>query len=61
MTTTWYTSAVAVAAARRMATADRVGDPACSMAAVGRPDPDLVPRNSRIGIGHHGNYWCLIW
>ncbi|MER5994039.1 hypothetical protein [Streptomyces viridosporus] len=59
-TTTWYTSSVAVAAARRMAAAGTVGDPACSMAAVGRPDPDLVPRSSRIGIGHHGGYWCLI-
>ncbi|GAA3494721.1 hypothetical protein GCM10019016_018210 [Streptomyces prasinosporus] len=44
-----------------MATADAVGDPVCSMAAVGRPDPGLVPRNGRIGIGHHGGYWCLIW
>ncbi|MFI2508793.1 hypothetical protein [Streptomyces sp. NPDC018972] len=44
-----------------MANADAVGDPACSMASVGRPDPGLVPRNSRIGIGHHGAYWCLIW
>ncbi|CAL9665731.1 hypothetical protein SUDANB176_07211 [Streptomyces sp. enrichment culture] len=61
MTTTWYTSPVAVAAAQRMAAADTVGDPACSMAAVGRPDPRLVPQNSRIGIGRHGSYWCLVW
>ncbi|MFD7702871.1 hypothetical protein [Streptomyces caelestis] len=60
-TTTWYTSPAATAAARRMANAGAVGDPVCSMAAVGRPDPRLVPRNSRIGIGHHGMYWCLIW
>ncbi|MFF5158267.1 hypothetical protein ACFY3N_18850 [Streptomyces sp. NPDC000348] len=44
-----------------MANADALGDPACSMAAVGQPDPGLVPWNSRIGIGHHGTYWCLIW
>ncbi|MGV9938660.1 hypothetical protein [Streptomyces sp. NPDC003401] len=50
-----------MAAARRMAVAGVVGDPACSMAAVGRPDPGLVPRGGRIGIGHHGHYWCLIW
>ncbi|MER6858196.1 hypothetical protein [Streptomyces pilosus] len=44
-----------------MAAGATVGDPACSMAAAGRPDPLLLPRNSRIGIGHHGAYWCLIW
>ncbi|MFI8193363.1 hypothetical protein ACIF8T_32100 [Streptomyces sp. NPDC085946] len=60
-TTTWYTSATAVAAARRMAAAEVAGDPACSMAAVGRPDPSLIPQGSRIGIGNHGRYWCLIW
>ncbi|MFF9060218.1 hypothetical protein ACF09K_16260 [Streptomyces sp. NPDC014882] len=59
--TTWYTSTTAVAAARRMAAAGTVGDPACSMAAVGRPDPSLVPQGGRIGIGHYGHYWCLIW
>jgi hypothetical protein len=61
VTTTWYTSPAAKAAAHRMAGADAVGDPACSMAAVGQPDPGLVPWHSRIGIGHHGAYWCLVW
>ncbi|MEU5226584.1 hypothetical protein AB0G55_28730 [Streptomyces toyocaensis] len=60
VTTTWYTSPAAVAAARRMAAEGTVGDPACSLAAVGRPDPALVPRDERIGIGSHGGYWCLI-
>ncbi|WP_260845035.1 hypothetical protein [Streptomyces sp. SLBN-31] len=44
-----------------MALAQIVGDPACSLAAVGSPDPSLVPPVSRIGIGNAGNYWCLIW
>ncbi|GAA3263622.1 hypothetical protein ACFQZ0_34635 [Streptomyces erythrogriseus] len=44
-----------------MSAADTVGDPACTLSAVGRPDPALVPRESRIGIGHHGTYWCLVW
>ncbi|MFF0223712.1 hypothetical protein [Streptomyces sp. NPDC004629] len=43
-----------------MAAARTVGDPACSMAAVGQPDPHLVPQAGRIGIGHYGSYWCLI-
>ncbi|MFJ8788539.1 hypothetical protein [Streptomyces sp. NPDC102462] len=43
-----------------MAAARTVGDPACSMAAVGQPDPRLVPRAARIAIGHYGSYWCLI-
>lgn len=60
-TTTWYTSATAVGAARRMAVAGVVGDPACSMAAAGRPDPSLVPQGGRIDIGRYGRYWCLIW
>ncbi|MDT0403379.1 MULTISPECIES: hypothetical protein [Streptomyces] len=60
-TTTWYTSSAATAAAHRMADAKTVGDPACSMAAAGAADPGLVPGNSRIGIGHYGAYWCLIW
>ncbi|MER7716318.1 hypothetical protein ABTX99_05090 [Streptomyces flaveolus] len=60
MTTTWYTSPAAVAAARRMAAAGVVGDPACSLAAVGRPDPALLPRTGRIGIGQSGGYTCLI-
>ncbi|MDT3727245.1 hypothetical protein ROS62_21135 [Streptomyces sp. DSM 41972] len=60
-TTTWYTSPVATDAARRMSAAGTVGDPACTLSAVGRPDPALVPHESRIGIGHHGAYWCLVW
>ncbi|MEU5506961.1 hypothetical protein [Streptomyces fungicidicus] len=44
-----------------MATAGTVGDPACSLAAVGQPDPGLVPPDGRIGIGRHGTYWCLVW
>ncbi|MFG2517208.1 hypothetical protein [Streptomyces sp. NPDC048584] len=44
-----------------MADARTVGDPACSMAAAGAADPGLVPGNGRIGIGHYGAYWCLIW
>ncbi|MEU3661405.1 hypothetical protein AB0E77_16860 [Streptomyces sp. NPDC032940] len=60
MTTTWYTSPAAVAAAERMAAEGVVGDPACSMAAVGQPDPLLLPRTGRIGIGRSGGYTCLI-
>ncbi|MFJ8186258.1 hypothetical protein [Streptomyces sp. NPDC096105] len=60
-TTTWHTSPAATDAARRMAAAGTVGDPVCAMAAVGRPDPALVPHESRIGIGRHGTYWCLVW
>ncbi|NUV51467.1 hypothetical protein G6W51_00730 [Streptomyces coelicolor] len=60
-TTSWYTSPAATDAARRMSAAGTVGDPACTLSAVGRPDPALVPRESRIGIGHHGTYWCLVW
>ncbi|MFD8269005.1 hypothetical protein ACIG0B_24200 [Streptomyces althioticus] len=44
-----------------MSAAGAVGDPACTLSAVGRPDPALVPHESRIGIGHHGAYWCLLW
>ncbi|MER6026175.1 hypothetical protein [Streptomyces sp. NPDC001851] len=44
-----------------MAAAGAVGDPACSLAAAGRPDPGLVPRGIRIGIGDYDGYWCLIW
>ncbi|MEV5955941.1 hypothetical protein AB0M11_19570 [Streptomyces sp. NPDC051987] len=61
MTTTWVTSSQAVAAAKRMAAAHAVGDPACSLSAVGQPNPGLVPHVRRIGIGHYGDYWCLIW
>jgi hypothetical protein len=43
-----------------MAAAAVVGDPACSLAAVGRPDPALLPRTGRIGIGQSGGYTCLI-
>ncbi|MFI1960111.1 hypothetical protein ACH46L_07255 [Streptomyces althioticus] len=60
-TTIWYTSPAATDAARRMSAARTVGDPACTLSAVGRPDPALVPHESRIGIGHHGTYWCLVW
>ncbi|MYR41624.1 hypothetical protein [Streptomyces sp. SID5910] len=60
MTTTWFTSPAAVAAARRMAAEGVVGDPACSLAAVGPPDPGLLPRTGRIGIGQSGDYTCLI-
>ncbi|MCT7356816.1 hypothetical protein N4P33_32440, partial [Streptomyces sp. 15-116A] len=60
-TTTWYTSPAAVAAAQRMAADGVVGDPVCSLAAVGRVDPHLVPQGRRIGIGAYGTYWCLIW
>ncbi|WP_432058851.1 hypothetical protein [Streptomyces sp. bgisy022] len=49
-----------MAAARRMAAAGVVGDPVCSVASVGPPDPALVPQGGRIGIGSHGGYWCLI-
>ncbi|WP_234540937.1 hypothetical protein [Streptomyces shenzhenensis] len=59
--TTWFTSPEAVAAAKRMAAAKAVGDPVCSLAAVGQPNPNLVPHVPRIGIGHYDNYWCLIW
>ncbi|WP_225611982.1 hypothetical protein, partial [Streptomyces sp. H28] len=54
------TSPVAVAAARRMAAAGVVGDPVCTMASAGRPDPALVPQGGSIGIGSHDGYWCLI-
>ncbi|CAM5672527.1 hypothetical protein SALBM217S_01962 [Streptomyces griseoloalbus] len=60
-TTTWYTSSAATDAARRMSASGTVGDRACTLAAVGRPDPALVPHESRIGIGQHGRYWCLVW
>ncbi|MGW6296519.1 hypothetical protein [Streptomyces sp. NPDC055058] len=49
-----------MAAARRMAAAGVVGDPVCTMASAGRPDPALVPQGGRIGIGSHDGYWCLI-
>lgn len=60
-TTTWVTSPEAVAAAKRMAAAKAVGDPVCSLSTVGQPNPNLVPQGRRIGIGHYGEYWCLIW
>jgi hypothetical protein len=37
-----------------------VGDPACSMASVGRPDPRLLPQSGRIGIGRSDGYTCLV-
>ncbi|MFF5187413.1 hypothetical protein ACFY30_27215 [Streptomyces sp. NPDC000345] len=52
---------MAEAAARRMAASGTVGDPACSLSATGDPDPGLVPRVSRIGVGTYDGYWCLIW
>ncbi|WP_405632680.1 hypothetical protein OG933_42500 [Streptomyces sp. NBC_00016] len=52
---------MAQAAAQRMATSGTVGDPACSLSALGDPDPNLVPQAGRIGIGTYGQYWCLIW
>ncbi|MFF7887536.1 hypothetical protein ACFZDJ_49875 [Streptomyces sp. NPDC007896] len=45
-----------------MAAAGVVGDPACSLAAVGNPDPALLPKGlTSVGTGQAGNYWCLIW
>ncbi|WP_340373929.1 hypothetical protein U5640_01225 [Streptomyces sp. SS7] len=52
---------MAEAAAQRMAAAQAVGDPACSLSARGDPDPRLVPPADRIGVGTSGGYWCLIW
>lgn len=61
-TTTWYTSATAVAAAQRMAASAVVGDPVCTLASVGQPDPSQIPTGvSSVGIGSSGGYWCLIW
>ncbi|MFQ3561264.1 hypothetical protein QZN11_31365 [Streptomyces gramineus] len=50
-----------MAAAQRMAAANKVGDPVCSLSAVGQPNPGLVPQGLHIAIGHYGDYWCLIW
>ncbi|MGW1501985.1 hypothetical protein ACWCQW_26035 [Streptomyces mirabilis] len=45
-----------------MAAAGVVGDPACSLAAVGKPDPALLPMGlTSVGTGQAGKYWCLIW
>ncbi|MER5198723.1 hypothetical protein [Streptomyces sp. NPDC002884] len=44
-----------------MAASGTVGDPACSLSALGDPAPELVPPVGRIGVGTSGNYWCLIW
>lgn len=61
-TTAWSTSSRAVAAASRMAAAMTVGDPACSMSAVGQPDPTLIPVGvASVETGESGGYWCLIW
>ncbi|GHB61429.1 hypothetical protein GCM10010377_60420 [Streptomyces viridiviolaceus] len=43
-----------------MAAAEVVGDPACSVAAVGQLDPNLLPQAARIGVGQSGRYTCLI-
>ncbi|MFD9435658.1 hypothetical protein [Streptomyces sp. NPDC060002] len=52
---------MAQAAAQRMAASGTVGDPACSLSALGDPDPELVPQVGRVGIGTSQHYWCLIW
>jgi hypothetical protein len=47
-----------------MADAGVLGDPACTMAATGTPDPSMIPQRAEglaIGIGTVGNYTCLIW
>jgi hypothetical protein len=44
-----------------MAAAQTVGDPACKLAAVGDPDPSLVPSGVAIGVGRAGDYTCLVW
>jgi hypothetical protein len=44
-----------------MATSATVGDPACSLSAVGQPDPNLIPPGITIAIGVAGPYTCLIW
>jgi hypothetical protein len=44
-----------------MAAAQTVGDPACSLSAVGTPDYNLIPPGVAYGIGQVGNYTCLIW
>jgi hypothetical protein len=43
-----------------MAMTGVMGDPVCTMSAVGEPDPNLVPHGARIGIGNYGSFWCLI-
>ncbi|MFE7929458.1 hypothetical protein ACFU6S_12075 [Streptomyces sp. NPDC057456] len=52
---------MAQAAAQRMAASGTVGDPACSLSALGDPDPTLLPKVGRIGTGTYQHYWCLIW
>lgn len=44
-----------------MAAAQTVGDPACTLSAVGQPDPNLIPSGITIAIGTAGPYTCLIW
>ncbi|MEU9554145.1 hypothetical protein [Streptomyces fumanus] len=44
-----------------MAAAGVVGDPACAVAAYGRPDPALVPPVDRIGTGERDGYLCLVF
>jgi hypothetical protein len=59
---TWFTSPTAVSAAQRMAAANAVGDPVCSLSAVGQPDPAQIPADVKsVGVGESGNYWCLIF
>lgn len=59
---TWFTSSTAVSAAQRMAAANAVGDPVCSLSAVGQPDPAQIPADVKsVGVGESGNYWCLIF
>lgn len=44
-----------------MAAAGVVGNPACTLAAYGNPDPNLIPSGIPIAIGTAGGYTCLIW
>jgi hypothetical protein len=45
-----------------MAAANRVGDPACTLAASGDPDPAMIPPGlDTVSIGRAGGYTCLIW
>jgi hypothetical protein len=56
----WTTTRAAVAAAQRMQAAGTVGDPVCSLASVGQPDPAMIPAGlSAVAVGESGGYWCL--
>lgn len=58
----WYTDPAAVAAAQRMDQANVVGDPVCSLASQGQPNPSLIPQDVKaVGTGRSGEYWCLIF